>query len=427
MVDKTIKDIEKDQSEKLIKLVNYIYKNCAPYSEKMKLANVSPSDIKSIKDISKLPFTTKQDLRDNYPFGMFSANSDDIVRVHASSGTTGKLTVVGYTEEDIKNWTLVTKRCLERLGVNKKSIVHNAFGYGLFTGGLGIHYACESIGCMTVPVSGGNTERQIMLLKDFKADVLFSTPSYAIYLYETMEKLNMKPSDLNLKIGIFGAEPWSEQMRTRIEKAFNIKAYDIYGLSEITGPGVSCECIEQDGLHINEDHYYAEIVDKDTLEPLDYGKEGELVFTTLTKQGIPLIRYRTRDLCKLKRGECSCGSCFCKMDRVKGRSDDMMIIRGVNVFPSHIESALLRCSNDITTNYQLILTRHNSLDHLEVVVELNSQYQVDKVKDIQDLQQKIRHEVMSYAGISCTVTLVSHNTLPRSEGKAVRIIDKREM
>lgn len=412
------------QSERLVKLVKYVYENNKVYHDKMDNEKVKPSDIKSIDDIVKLPFTTKQDLRGNYPFGMFTAPKKDIVRLHASSGTSGKLTVVGYTKNDLEIWSECAARALVSAGVTEDSIVHIAYGYGLFTGGLGIHYGAEKLGAIAVPASSGNTTRQISLMSDFGADTLCCTPSYALYLGEALESSENKL--LNLKIGIFGAEPWSDTMRKKIEKILGIKAYDIYGLSEIAGPGVAMECSEQSGCHIYEDHFYPEILDTKTLEPLNYGEKGELVFTTLTKEGIPLIRYRTRDLTKLKKETCSCGRTLVKMGRIIGRSDDMLIIRGVNVFPSQIETVLLNFSEGILPHYEIFIDRINSTDYFEIRVEMNESIFSDEVKKIEIIKKQIESELQSALGISVNVKLVAPNSLPRYEGKAKRIIDNRK-
>ncbi|MEG1645947.1 MAG: phenylacetate--CoA ligase [Clostridia bacterium] len=413
------------QSELLVKLVNNVYQHCAVYAKKMDDAGVTPADIKGVQDITKLPFTTKQDLRDNYPFGMFTAAKKDIVRVHASSGTTGKLTTVGYTKNDIKNWAKLDARCLAMVGADENSVVHNSYGYGLFTGGLGMHYGIEELGAMAVPCSSGNTARQLMLLKDFEADTICCTPSYCIYLSEKLGE-EVKLEDLKLKRAVLGAEPWSEEMRKEIEKRLHLKAYDIYGLSEIMGPGVAMECELQDGLHINEDHFYAEILDTKTLQPVPYGEYGELVITTLTKEGIPLIRYRTRDITCLRKEACKCGRTFVKMERIKGRSDDMLIIRGVNVFPSQIENVLMNVGSSIAPHYQIIVDRVNNTDTFEIQVEMSENFFSDEVKAIQQLERKITQNMESMLGISCDITLVSPNTISRSEGKAKIIIDKRQ-
>lgn len=414
------------QSERLVKVVKRVYDNVEIYRKKMDEAGVKPEDIKSIKDITKLPFTVKHDLRESYPFNFFSAPKKDIVRVHASSGTTGKLTVVGYTKNDISMWADMCARCMRMVGCDENSVFQDSFGYGLFTGGLGLHYGSERLGAMTIPTSSGNTLRQLQLMRDFGTDTLCCTPSYAIYLSEAMSKEGFTDrSQFKLKRGIMGAEPWSDEMREDIEKRLQIKAFDIYGLSEIMGPGVACECEEQDGLHINEDNFFPEIIDPDTLEPVPFGEEGELVITTLTKEGIPLIRYRTRDITSFKAEKCSCGRTLVKMNRVHGRSDDMLIIRGVNVFPSQIESVLFNIGNKVSPHYQIIVDRVGALDTFEIQVELSEELVSDNIKEIQKLQKQIEHDMASNLSISAKITLVSANSLPRSEGKAKRIIDKR--
>lgn len=415
------------QSERLIKVVEKVYNNVESYRKKMDDAGVKPGDIKSIKDITKLPFTVKQDLRDSYPMNFFSAPKRDIVRIHASSGTTGKLTVVGYTKNDIDMWAEVCARALVCAGASKDSLVHIAYGYGLFTGGLGMHYGSEKLGSITVPVSSGNTLRQIMLMKDFEADILCCTPSYAIYLADEIEKSGMDIKELKLKAGIFGAEPWTDEMRKEIETRLNIKAYNIYGLSEIVGPGVSMECEMQDGMHIFEDHFYPEIIDPDTLLPVADGEDGELVFTTLTKEGIPLIRYRTRDITSISHKPCECGRTMVKMARIYGRSDDMLIIRGVNVFPSQIETVIMNVGGGVQPHYQIIVDRRDSLDYIEIQIEISEKIFSDEVKVIENLRRRLEHDMQSMLGISAKITLVSPNSLPRSEGKAKRVTDNRKL
>lgn len=422
----TREELKSLQSERLVKVVKRVYDNVEIYRKKMDEAGVKPSDIKSIDDITKLPFTVKHDLRESYPFDFFSAKKSEIVRVHASSGTTGKLTVVGYTQNDIDLWADMCARCMKMTGCDNNSIVQDSFGYGLFTGGLGLHYGSERLGAMTIPTSSGNTIRQLQLMKDFASDTLCCTPSYAIYLSEAIEKEGMNINDFNLKRGIMGAEPWSLEMRQDIQNKLHIKAYDIYGLSEIMGPGVACECEEQDGLHINEDHFFPEIVNPDTLEPVPFGEEGELVITTLTKEGIPLIRYRTRDITSFKIDKCKCGRTLIRMNRVHGRSDDMLIIRGVNVFPSQIESVLLNAGDAITPHYQIIVDRIGALDTFEIQIELSDKLKSDNIKELQELKRSIEQDMASNLSISAKITLVSPNTIPRSEGKAKRIIDKRK-
>ncbi|MDR3262934.1 MAG: phenylacetate--CoA ligase [Clostridiales bacterium] len=414
------------QSVRLVRLVKYVYENVPVYRAKMDAISLKPSDIKGIDDISKLPFTTKQDLRDGYPFGLFASSKKDIVRIHASSGTTGKLTVVGYTKRDVDDWAECCARALVCAGMSKDSVVHVAYGYGLFTGGLGLHYGAEKLGAMTVPASGGNTARQILLLKDFKADALCCTPSYALYIADEMEKAGIKKEELSLKSGLFGAEPWSDNMRVEIENRLGIKAYDIYGLSEISGPGVAMDCSYQDGKHVFEDLFYPEIVDKDTLLPTKFGEEGELVFTTLNKQGMPLIRYRTRDICALTDAPCRCGRTHVRMTRVFGRTDDMLIIRGVNVFPSQIESVLMNNDQAVAPHYFITVDRVNMQDTIEIQVEVNEKSFSDEVKKLEALQKKLEHDLFTMIGISASVKLVSPNSLPRSEGKAKRVVDLRK-
>ncbi|NCA67575.1 MAG: phenylacetate--CoA ligase [Clostridia bacterium] len=419
-------ELKRLQSERLIETVKKVYENVPTYRAKMDKINLKPEDIKSIDDIVKLPFTEKYDLRNNYPFGMFAVPQSKIVRLHASSGTTGKLTVVGYTKKDIEVWSECCARSLAMTGATNESTVHIAYGYGLFTGGLGMHYGSETLGATAVPVSSGNTARQLMLMKDFGADTLCCTPSYAIYLAEELEKGGENIADYKLKRGVFGAEPWSESMRNQIEHKLKIKAYNIYGLSEISGPGVACECEAQDGMHIFDDYFYPEIVDTDSLQPVSYGMEGELVFTTLAKEGIPLIRYRTRDITTLSLKPCACGRTSIKMGRVFGRSDDMLIIRGVNVFPSQIEAAMLTCEG-IEPHYQIIVSRVDNLDTLELQVELSEKVFSDEVKKIEELRMKIQSAIQSGIGVSCKIKLVAPGTMPRSEGKAKRIVDNRNL
>ena len=424
----TRNEMEKLQSSRLIEEINYAYENQKPYREKMNMANITPSDIKSIHDISKLPFTTKHDLRENYPYGFFATSMDNIVRIHASSGTTGKLTTMGYTKRDLDDWSLAFKRSLEFAGVTKSDIVHISYGYGLFTGGLGAHYGAELLGCAVVPCSTGNTNRQLQLLKDFKATVLCCTPSYALVLAEAIEKSEEYTiDDFSLRIGVFGAEPWSEGMKEQIEEKLHLKAYDIYGLSEISGPGVSMNCGGED-MHVEEDLFYPEVLDPDTLEPVPDGVKGELVFTTLRKQGLPLIRYRTRDLCSITHEVCPiCGRTLVRMSRVTGRTDDMLIIRGVNVFPSQIESALTKIEELNGSHYLLVVDRVGILDTLEIKVEMNPQYFSDQIKDVEKLRKKVDHEVTSAIGIAAKITLCAPGEVPLSEGKTKRTIDNRKI
>lgn len=418
-------EMEHLQSLRLSRVIRKVYDNVEYYRKKMDELQVKPEDIKDIRDIAKLPFTIKQDLRDNYPYGLFAVPMEQVSRIHASSGTTGKQTVVGYTQKDIDIWSESVARALTAIGARKHDFAHISFGYGLFTGGLGLHYGAETIGASVIPVSTGNTKRQIQIMKDFGSSVLCCTPSYAVYLGETLRDMGMTPDDINLKAGLFGAEPWTENMRRQIERLLGIKAYDIYGLSEIIGPGVAFECSEQNGMHINEDHFYAEIVDPDTGEVLPEGEQGELVFTCLTKEALPLIRYRTHDIAVLSRKKCSCGRTLIKMSKPRGRSDDMLIIRGVNVFPSQIESVLLDLGNT-APHYQLIVDRVNNKDTLEIVVEMSDELFSDSVRKIEEKGRAIRAAVESTLGISAKVTLVEPKSLERSEGKSKRVIDKRE-
>lgn len=418
-------DMRTLQSESLIKLVNNVYENVPFYKKKMDEIGIKPADIHSIDDIVKLPFTYKTDLRDNYPFDLFAVPMNEIVRIHASSGTTGKPTTVGYTKNDIENWREVLSRCLTMAGIGADDIMQVSYGYGLFTGGLGVHYGAENIGCTVVPISGGNTRRQLQLMSDFQTTVLACTPSYALHLADALAEFGHSLSDMKLKIGIFGAEPWTENMRLELEKKWGIKAYDIYGLSEIMGPGVANDCKTHSGLHINEDHFYPEIVHPDTKKPMLDGEEGELVFTTLTKEGIPLLRYNTRDLSTLNRETCSCGRTLVRMKKITGRSDDMLIIRGVNLFPSQIEHVLLEMG-ETSAHYMLYIDKVNNLDTLELKVELDETRLVDTIRELQSLARKIEHAINSAIGLSIKVTLVEPKTIARSEGKAIRVIDNRK-
>jgi phenylacetate-CoA ligase len=417
--------LKKVQSERLRETVERVYFNVPYYRSKMQEAGLGPESIHSIDDIRKLPFTTKQDLRDNYPFGLFAVPMSEIVRIHASSGTTGKSTVVGYTRSDISTWSEVMARTLTAAGANRNDFIQIAYGYGLFTGGLGLHYGGEKIGASVIPISGGNTTRQIQLMHDFGSTVLACTPSYALFLAEALQESGIKREELKLKVGVFGAEPWTENMRREIEDKLKIKAIDIYGLSEVIGPGVASECLVQKGLHINEDHFYPEIIHPDTLEVLPPGSIGELVFTTITKEGLPLIRYRTRDLTRLHYEKCECGRTLVRMDKCLGRSDDMLIIRGVNLFPSQVESVLLEIS-EIKPHYLLIVDRQNNLDTLELKVEVEEQFFVDRISELESLRQKIQNSVESSIGIGLKVTLAEPKTIERSEGKAKRVIDNRK-
>ena len=414
------------QSKRLKDTVERIYHSVPSYRKKMQEIGLTPHDIRSVDDLARLPFTTKADLRDNYPFGLFTVPMSEIVRLHASSGTTGKPTVVGYTRSDIQMWAEVVTRSLCMAGVHHHDIVQIAYGYGLFTGGLGLHYGTENLGASVIPISGGNTTKQIQLMEDFGSSVLCCTPSYALNVAEVMREQGVDVAKLKLRVGIFGAEPWTEAMRKEIEAKLGIKAIDIYGLSEIVGPGVSCECELQCGMHINEDHFLPEIIDPETLVPVAPGEMGELVFTTITKEGMPLIRYRTRDLTRLIHEPCQCGRTLVRMVKCKGRSDDMLIIRGVNVFPSQIESVLLQMS-EVEPHYLLIIEREGTLDTMTLMVEVQEQFFSDEVKKLQELRIKITRQLESLLGISVNVKLVEPKTIERTAGKAQRVIDKRSL
>lgn len=418
-------ELRRVQSELLRETVERVYFNVPYYRHKMQEAGLGPESISSIDDLGRLPFTSKQDLRDNYPFGLFAVPMSEIVRIHASSGTTGKSTVVGYTRNDISTWSEVMARTLTAAGANRNDFIQIAYGYGLFTGGLGLHYGGEKIGASVIPVSGGNTMRQIQLMHDFGSTILACTPSYALYLAEAIQESGINRDELKLKAGVFGAEPWTENMRREIEEKLKIKAIDIYGLSEVIGPGVASECMQQDGLHINEDHFLPEIIDPETTKVLPEGTSGELVFTTLTKEGLPLIRYRTRDLTRLRYEKCSCGRTMVRMEKCLGRSDDMLIIRGVNLFPSQVESVLLEMSG-IKPHYLLIVDRINNLDTLELKVEVDEAYFFDRISQLEELRKNIQDNLESALGLGIKITLVEPKMIERSEGKARRVIDKRK-
>lgn len=413
------------QTRKLIKMVESCYNNVPLYKKRFDEIGLLPEDIKSIEDLKKLPFTYKDDLRDNYPFGLFAVPKDQLVRIHASSGTTGKQTVVGYTKNDIDVWSRATARSIVAAGGTRSDYIHVSYGYGLFTGGLGLHYGAEKLGATAIPVSSGNTKRQVTILQDYGSDILCCTPSYAMYIGETVRDMGIDPKSLKLRAGIFGAEAWSENMRKEIEKILDIKAYDIYGLSEIAGPGVAFECCEQNGMHVNEDMFYPEVIDPETGELLPYGSYGELVFTCIGKEALPLIRYRTKDICKLERSTCSCGRTLIKMSKPHGRTDDMLVIRGINVFPSQVEHVLL--SLGMEPNYQIIVDRKNNLDTMEVLIEMSDKLFSDTVKNIEGIDRQISLALQSILNISAKVTLVEPRSLPRSEGKAKRVIDKRKI
>jgi len=419
--------LEALQLKRLVATAKRVYAKVPFYKKTFDKAKIRPSDIKSLKDLRRLPFTNKVDLRDNYPFGLFAVPMEQVVRIHASSGTTGKPTVVGYTRRDINTWAGLMARSLAAAGAHKNDIIHNAYGYGLFTGGLGVHYGAEKLGASVIPISGGNSKRQIVIMQDFGSTVLTCTPSYALSLAETAEEMGVDFKNLKLKVGIFGAEPWSEKMRDDIERKLSIQAIDIYGLSEVIGPGVSIECLEaKRGLHIFEDHFIPEIIDPESGEVLPYGQKGELVFTSITKEAFPLIRYRTRDISVLYAEPCKCGRTHVRMERVSGRSDDMLIIRGVNVFPSQIESVLMNIKG-VEPHYLLIVDRQGALDTLEVHVEVNEKLFSDEIKNLQSLGRRIEKDIKDLLGVNAGVKLVGPKTIQRSEGKAQRVIDKRKI
>jgi len=414
------------QLERLKQTLERAYHNVPHYRNIMQEKGVEPKDLNSLDDLHKFPFTRKQDLRDNYPYGMFAVSLSEVVRIHSSSGTTGKPTVVGYTRNDLNIWSELMARSLMSAGAQKDDVIQNAYGYGLFTGGLGVHYGAEKIGASIIPISGGNTKRQVMIMKDYGSTILTCTPSYALFIAEVLNELGLKPGDLKLKAGIFGAEPWSENMRKEIEDKLGILAIDIYGLSEIIGPGVAVECKYQDGLHVMEDHFIVEVIDPKTGEVLPPGEKGELVFTSLTKEALPIIRYRTGDISRIIDGECACGRTSVRIGRIEGRTDDMLIIRGVNVFPSQIEHVLLNIG-EVEPHYRLIVEREGQLDILEVQVEVSEKTVFDEIKKLESLAKKIRNEIESVLGVTVKVKLVEPKTITRSEGKAQRVIDKRKI
>ncbi|SEK84632.1 phenylacetate-CoA ligase [Ruminococcus sp. YRD2003] len=418
-------DMKALQSERLVKQVKHVYDNVKYYRDLMDKKGVKPEDIKSVDDLHKLPFISKADLRDGYPYGLLAVPLKDCVRIHSTSGTTGKRVVAFYTQNDIDMWDNCVARAITAAGGTNEDVVQVAYGFGLFTGGAGINGGSHKVGCLTLPMSSGNTDRQIQFMQDLGATILCCTPSYAAYIGETIAEMGISPDDLKLKAGIFGAEPWTEEMRQTIETSLGIKAYDIYGLTETSGPGVAFECSEQKGMHINEDNFIPEIIDPDTGEVLPDGEVGELVFTSITKEAFPLLRYRTRDLCVLSRGKCSCGRTLVKMTKPMGRSDDMMIIRGVNVFPSQIETVLI--AEGYAPNYIIEVDRVNNSDTLDISVEMKPEQFSDKVKDMQDQERALALAIKTMLGINPKVHLVSPKSITRSEGKAVRVIDKRKL
>jgi len=418
--------LEDLQLERLRSTVDRLYRDVPFYRRKLDDIGFKPGDIASLDDLRRLPFTTKDDLRDNYPFGLFAVPMRDIVRIHASSGTTGKPTVVGYTAADIRTWADLVARTIVAAGGSPEDIVHVAYGYGLFTGGLGLHYGAEMLGATALPMSGGNTKRQIRMMVDFGSTILCCTPSYALNIAEVMREMGVARDEVRLKAGILGAEPWSDEMRVQIEEELRISAHDIYGLSEVVGPGVSIECGEKMGLHVFEDCFIPEIIDPDTGEVLPPGQEGELVFTNINKEGLSLLRYRTRDISSLNVSPCPCGRTHVRMRRIAGRTDDMLIVRGVNVFPSQVEAVLMQIPG-IAPHYQLVVDRVESLDVLEVQVEVTPEVFSDEIRRLEELERRIRDEVQSYLGVSVKVRLMEPRSIQRSEGKAVRVIDRRKI
>ncbi len=418
-------DMKQLQSERLVKQVRHVYENVPYYRDLMDKKGVTPDDIQSVDDLHKLPFLSKADLRDAYPTGMLAVPMKDCVRIHSTSGTTGRRVVAFYTQHDVDLWEDCCARAITAAGGTADDVCQVAYGYGLFTGGFGLNGGSHKVGCLTLPMSSGNTERQIQFMRDLGATILCCTPSYAAYIGETLHDMGLTPDDIELKAGIFGAEPWTEEMRRTIEQSLGIKAYDIYGLTESSGPGVAFECCEQSGMHINEDHFIPEIIDPETGEVLPEGTVGELVFTSITKEAFPLLRYRTRDLCVLSRKKCSCGRTLIKMAKPMGRSDDMMIIRGVNVFPSQIETVLIE--QGYSPNYLIEVDRKNNSDTLDISVEMNPEQFSDKVKDLQEKERSLASAIKTMLGISPKVHLVAPKSITRSEGKAVRVIDKRKL
>ncbi len=420
-------DLEALQLRRLKDVCARVYANVPFYRRRFEERGLSPEDIKSLDDIALLPFTEKQDLRNNYPFGLFAVPRETIVRLHASSGTTGKSTVVGYTRRDLETWAELMARCLAMAGATANDVIHVAYGYGLFTGGLGAHFGGERLGATVIPASGGATKRQIHLMRDFGATVLCCTPSYALHLYDAAQEQGIQFKDLPLRIGVFGAEPWTEEMRQDMERKMGIDALNVYGLSEIMGPGVAMECVDgKEGLHLHEDHFLAEIIDPASGATLPPGETGELVLTTLTKQGIPLVRYRTRDITAIDPTPCRCGRTHRRLRRFTGRSDDMLIIRGVNVFPSQIEAILLE-QDGVAPHYQIVVTRENNLDEMEVRVELSEASFSDEVRKIQQLERSIQKPIKEFLGVNAKISLVNPRTIERSAGKAVRVVDKRNL
>lgn len=418
-------ELEFLQGKRLVKAVDRVYHNVEFYRKKMQRVGIEPGDVRGLEDLNKLPFTTKNDLRDTYPFGLFAVPQSEIVRIHASSGTTGKVTVVGYTRRDLDIWSECAARALTQAGVTRNDIIQVAYGYGLFTGGLGAHGGAEKLGAMVVPMSTGNTKKLTTMMKDLGVTAIACTPSYLLHIAEVLEETGLI-KDIKLRAAICGAEPWTENMRKQMEAKLNIHAFDIYGLSEVIGPGVACDCEYHNGLHVYEDHFLPEIINPETFAPMEEGETGELVFTTLTKEGLPLLRYRTKDLTSISYAKCGCGRTLARISRFKGRSDDMLIIRGVNVFPSQIEAALLEMSG-ITPHYMMIVDRKNNLDTLEIQVEVEERFFSDEIKELEGLTKKIAHVIQNAIGLAAKIKLVEPKTLERSMGKAVHVIDKRKL
>ena len=417
-------ELKRVQGERLVNCVNYMYGRVPYYTEKMKAAGVEPGDIHGMDDLDKLPFTDKFDFRDNYPFGMLAVPREEIARIHASSGTTGKMKVIGYTRNDVKLWTENLCRCMASSGVSRGDLVHIAYGYGLFTGGLGPHYACDPLGATVIPVSGGNTPRQIQILREWQPSVIMCTPSYMLHIADEMDAMGVGPDELHLKCGIFGAEPWTKEMRDQIEAKLNLRAFDIYGLTEICGPGVGCSCDKSDLIHLQADNFIPEIVDPVTGKTLPEGELGELVFSSVMKEGVPLLRYNTHDLTRLYYGKCECGRTTPRMEKITGRADDMLIIRGVNVFPSQIEAVMLTYSQ-VEPHYVIYVDRVNNLDRMTVKVEMSSTFFSDSIKDIEMIERRMADDIASVTGIHAKITLCEPRSLPRSEGKIKRVYDTR--
>jgi phenylacetate-CoA ligase len=419
-------DLEQFQLERLQSTINRVYRHVKFYRNRFDDLGLEPGDIRTKEDLEKVPFTTKDDLRENYPYGMFALPLREVVRIHSSTGTTGKPTVVGYSANDVDSWSEVVARIMTAGGVTKDDVVQIAFGYGLFTGGFGLHYGAEKIGASVIPISSGNTKRQLMIMEDYRTTVLVCTPSYAMFLTEVLEENNIEPERLSLKYGLFGAEPWSERMRTEIEDKTGIIATDNYGLSEVMGPGVAGECLEKSGLHLNEDHFIPEIIDPGTGQPLPMGETGELVLTTVTREAMPMIRYRTRDITRLYEDQCACGRTLIKMDKVTGRTDDMIIFKGVNIYPSQVEEILFGVEG-VTPHYQIVLTREGSLDTMEVLVEVTETIFFDEMKKQEEMVEKIGDSIRSVLGIYAKIRLVEPRSLERFQGKATRVVDEREI